>query len=270
MDLTLVTAMGTSFLTTFATKGAEAPGQTLNLAWKYTFHGIDSFFEKGLVKKESAENFHKEINDNIKDIPEENIIDPRKSMVMNAMEGARNSLEEDSIREMYAKLIAAACDSRKQSHLHPSYVEIIKQLSPTDAKLLEQLRAMTKTPCGEYYVITDDGGEIELSSTFVLPFVQDYLQTVNGLDNLIRLNLVTIAKGRYLIDENSYNVFKSPVNKLSIVNSAGMFLTKIAIDQQKSVDTNVPTYNPTDGIELRKSYVEVTSYGKSFVSVCIS
>lgn len=270
MDLTLITAMGTSFVTTLATKGADAPGNTLNLAWQYAFHGMDSYFKQGLIKKESAQKFQNEISENINEIPEENIVNPRKSIVMNAMEGARNSLEEDSIREMYAKLIASACDSRKQSDLHPSYVEIVKQLSPNDAKLLEQLRVLDKSPSVEYFTSTHDGGEIDLSSNFVLPFVQNYLQTVNGLENLIRLNLVTFAKGRHLVDSKVYTSFESPALKLSTVNDAGKFLLKIAVDQQKNININDSTYNPVNGIELRKSYVEITSYGKSFVRICIN
>lgn len=270
MDLTLITAMGTSFVTTLATKGADAPGNTLNLAWQYAFHGMDSYFKQGLIKKESAQKFQNEISENINEIPEENIVNPRESIVMNAMEGARNSLEEDSIREMYAKLIASACDSRKQSDLHPSYVEIVKQLSPNDAKLLEQLRVLDKTPSVEYFTSPHDGGEIDLSSNFVLPFVQNYLQTVNGLENLIRLNLVTFAKGRLLVDSKVYTSFESPALKLSVVNDAGKFLTKVAADQQKNININDSAYNPVNGIELRKSYVEITSYGKSFVRICIS
>lgn len=40
---------------------------------------------------------------------------------------------------MFAKLIAADMDSRKERLVHPAFVDIVQQMSPNDAQLLKIL-----------------------------------------------------------------------------------------------------------------------------------
>lgn len=48
MDQTLFT-VGTAFLTTLATKGAEAPANTFNNIWTYVFSPIDNYLIKKML-----------------------------------------------------------------------------------------------------------------------------------------------------------------------------------------------------------------------------
>ncbi len=53
-----------------------------------------------------------------------------------AVEASKYFIEEAHCRDMFAKLIASSCDSSKTRFVHPVFPEIIKQLSPLDAKFL--------------------------------------------------------------------------------------------------------------------------------------
>ena len=53
------------------------------------------------------------------------------------------TLDEPQLKAMYLNLLAAASDKRVQDSAHPSFVEVIKQLSASEA---ESLAAVLKSP----------------------------------------------------------------------------------------------------------------------------
>ncbi len=61
------------------------------------------------------------------------------SIVGPALEASRYYIEEEELRKMFAKLIASSMNKNKSeiSITHPSFVEIIKQLTPLDAQILD-------------------------------------------------------------------------------------------------------------------------------------
>ncbi len=265
-----LTEILTSFGTSLAVRGIEGPFKTLDLYWENLMYNVNHKLEKGLLDKQAAIDFKSEISSELQKIPDEYRQEPRKSIIANALDSSINSLEENPIREMYAKLIASACDSRKSSDLHPSFIEIVKQLSPTDALLLEQLRKMDKTPSAQYFTSTLDGGEINLSDTFVLPLIDDYRQTVNGIDNLERLRLINIPTSRYLVDQTSYSIFETDIIKADILRQNNTLDLKIALDQQKSLNNPARNIGLLDDIDIRKGYIAITSFGLSFIRCCVS
>ncbi len=269
MDLTLITAMGTSFLTTLATKGADAPGNTLNLAWQYTFHGMDSYFKQGLIKKESAQKFQESISNNLKEIPNENIVEPRKSILLNALDSAKNSLDEDSIRDMFAKLIASSMDITKQPHLHPGFIEIIKQLSPTDANLLQSLKLKHALPIAHYSTKTLDDGQVGLSDNFTYPLLIDYIQTTNSINNLMRFGLIEIPSFAVLTDENKYSSFDNKELKEHVLLINGKLGQKAQIDADKNRST-LENYDIFNDIDVNKGMIRLTAFGESFLNICVS
>ena len=71
----------TSFATTMATKGAEAPANTFNEAWKYVFGPLDGFLlRKNEERKYNNERYVKALTEKIEQIPIENIQDPKMSI----------------------------------------------------------------------------------------------------------------------------------------------------------------------------------------------
>lgn len=66
-------------------------------------------------------------------IPEENIQEPKASIVGPAIQGLAYSLDEEELKATYLKLISSAMDDRNNGILHPSYTDILKQMSSMDA-----------------------------------------------------------------------------------------------------------------------------------------
>lgn len=94
----------------------------------WAFEQIADFVEKAVAKK-------------LKDVPPEKIVAADPRIAVPAIEALRYSGQDADIREMFASLIASDMNSDTKERAHPSFVEIIKQMSAIDAKLLRAVIA---------------------------------------------------------------------------------------------------------------------------------
>lgn len=245
-DPKLIATIGTSFITSLATKGISGPAETINDLWKAYFgYPIHYFSEKRRIKYEfNLKSFEKELTDKILEIPKENIQEPKESIIGPALEASKHHFDEKEIREMFANLIASSMDSTYNGLVQHSFVEIIKQLSPHDAKLfqnfseIEALVSLIKTTTeGHINSITKN---LYFNQTF-----PDFTLNEISIDNLSRLGLINIKDDAHLTANSRYEHY----NKIA------------------------PTYSsfevPNDSKCCIKKYLEITSLGKAFKKVCI-
>ena len=75
------------------------------------------------------------VADRLKDVPPEDIITPKPNIAGPAIEALRYTGHEESLSDMYANLLASAMDKSTADGAHPAFVEIIKQLTPDEAKI---------------------------------------------------------------------------------------------------------------------------------------
>lgn len=75
----------------------------------------------------------------LKSVPEERVVTPNPTVAGPALEALRFASNEPDLREMYANLLANAMDAEKAHVAHPAFVEILRQLSSEEAKLLQIL-----------------------------------------------------------------------------------------------------------------------------------
>jgi hypothetical protein len=76
------------------------------------------------------------VADRLKNVPPENIVTPKPNVAGPALEALRYTGHESSLSDLYANLIAASMDKATAQGAHPAFVEIIKQLTPDEAKLV--------------------------------------------------------------------------------------------------------------------------------------
>lgn len=74
-----------------------------------------------------------------KEVPPEKLVDPDPRIIGPIIMDIGLSVDEDEIKEMYAKLASADINADTKNLAHPSFVEIIKQMSVTDTKVLEAM-----------------------------------------------------------------------------------------------------------------------------------
>jgi hypothetical protein len=159
--------------------------------------------------------FHEDMAKKLAEIPEEYLATPSPSVAIPAMQGLSYSLEEPNLKEMYLNLLATATDDRMKENAHPSFADIIKQLSPREASLLlDTLRSGLRPgllPVVRLIRTVEEGVGGVLMVNYLLPLAD----TNTGepaeepslpvwIDNWIRLRLIEVDYGQYLTDEDRY------------------------------------------------------------------
>jgi Abortive infection alpha len=80
--------------------------------------------------------FENDMADRLADVPAEEFVTPRLSVAGPAVQGLGFAVDEPELKAMYLNLLAAASDKRVQDSAHPSFAEVIKQLSASEAEAL--------------------------------------------------------------------------------------------------------------------------------------
>lgn len=166
----------------------------------------------GVANKYFEEDFEADMAKKLADVPEENIVAPKASLAAPAMQHLGYSLDEPSLKELYLNLLATASDGRQPNAAHPSFVEIIKQLSAPELPFLESL---LKGPVASHPAIeirlTTEGSiatrRILRHVVEITPATEEAMSNdmaATYIDNWCRLGLITADYETYLSDESEY------------------------------------------------------------------
>ena len=189
----------------------------------------------------------------LKDVSPEKIVEPENYVAIPALQQISYCFDSDELRDMYVNLLATSMNADKKWSVHPAFVDIIKQLTPDEAKLLRYLSRNTHRP----YPIIDVNIKSEINKGFYTLLTNytdigdhecDYPENISTyLENLDRLKIIEIDKSNHLIDDTQYD---------SIINSA-------YIQEKTKIKMNDGEYS------YGKSVFNITSFGVGFINACI-
>jgi hypothetical protein len=193
--------------------------------------------------------FATEFTEKLKDVPEDQIIEPKASIAGPALQGLAFSHEEADLKNLYLSLLASAMDARVSSEVHPAFVEIIRQLCAEEAELL---RDILKTP-GNIAIVDLHA---RLSSGFVTVYrhllpekdpqtkqPRENRRIPSFVDNWIRLGLMNVDYNLQLMDVDSYDW----------------------VDDRPEVIRCRQQWNTADSsLEIRRGILRATSLGREF------
>lgn len=236
---------------------AQAVGNTLSNLWEL---GIGSHVTLWVKKQEARqqqnlEDYIKKVEEKTQEIPEEFIKEPQLHIVGPAIEASKYYIESDELREMFANLIASSIDNRLVNETHPSFVEIIKQLSPTDANILKNFRNVFQTSIAEVRIISTDNSYITFQE-HVMDFTDSsqYKSHASSLSNLQRLGLLNISYDSNMTDESHYDYIKN--------HTAFIKAKEQLIEIQKSD----PTFTRVD---FQRGLCKKTPLCQDFTKICL-
>lgn len=156
--------------------------------------------------------FGNDMAEKLEVIPEEHRKTPKASVAIPAMEGIGITLEEPDLKEMYLNLLATASDDRRADFAHPSFVEIIKQLSSDEARFLPsvlraslpiiQIRRIPNDAPNEYRVLQSHILNLADAAT-AAPVERPQIATY--VDNWDRLGLVDVDYAAFLTSPGMYD-----------------------------------------------------------------
>ncbi len=79
------------------------------------------------------------VSKRLDDIPDERKKTPEPEIAVPLMQALNYTAQNETLREMYLNLLGNSMDSDKEKVVHPSFVELIKQMNSLDAKVFERL-----------------------------------------------------------------------------------------------------------------------------------
>lgn len=200
--------------------------------------------------------FFPKIEERLKNVSPENIITPKISVAGPIMEALRYTGSEESLSDMYANLLATSMDKDTAITAHPAFTEIIKQLTPDEARIVAlfpsdpkipilDIQRKTKSDRSQGYVVLLGNHSMlgEMAGCEHISLVPAYL------DNLIRLGLMEIPSGQAYTNDSLYEPLE---------NSA-------TVQAYKSFITGFPDLE----CALDRKHAKITELGKQFANVCV-
>lgn len=229
-------------------KSLETVGKAINVAlfpvsglvWGY--ENIQVFLSTKLANR-------------LKNVPPEDIITPKPNVAGPAIEALRYTGHEEVLSDMYANLLAAAMDKNTATGAHPAFVEIIKQLTPDEAKLiglfLQPIPLPLITVRAEHKVMGRGGLDVAVNVSLFGEMANLELPNLvpTYLDNLCRLGLTDIEPKYSYTDKSIYH---------ELENSP-----QIKVHQQQVA------LQPDHVCKLSHAAVKVTNLGKQFGGICV-
>ena len=198
---------------------------------------------------------HSRVAEKLKSTPPEDIQPPKPNIAGPALEALRYTGHEPTLRELYANLIAASLDKKTATIAHPAFVELIKQLSPDEARLMRLFAVDRSFPVITVRAENNDsakGGTDVLARVSLLGIEAQCEHpelTPAYLDNLSRLGLIDIPQFMSYTDATLYKTLEEHPQVVAIRAQVD------SVPGQKSV--------------VSRQGAWVTQLGKHFISACV-
>lgn len=185
----------------------------------------------------------------LQNLTPEKIVEPEPYVAVPALQSISYSMNNSELRELYANLLAKAMYSDTKDMVHPSFVDIIKQLSPNDALFFKHVHELDHCPLIDVYLRVGINPE---SKTFTENYNQIDLLTEDIRDisiiNLVRLGLLTIPASTQCADETLYE----------------SLIKKYESENDPNFDYLIPYH-----FSYQKKCLMPTAFGDLFYKICI-
>ena len=232
---------------------AKEVGKMLSNVFYVVFSPINFPADKYRLKQsKNLEAYAKSLEEEINKVPSENLVEPPLNIVGPALEASKYYIDEDYLRKMFSKIIASSMDIKKVGQVHPSFIEIIKQLDGLDASNMKLIGYRQSLPIVRYQVIFEDQSVVNhLENVFIENSSYDNLKTSSSsISNLERLGLISIDYDSALSNDSLYDLF---------------YKTQVYTDLIESLKDEESRY-----AGLEKGLVRITPLGENFLEVCVN
>lgn len=210
------------------------------------FSGLDQWI---LNKEYNVEETKKLLEKKLENTNPEKIVAPEAYVAVPAIQAISYSMNSNELRNMYANLLANSMNQDTKDLVHPSFVEIIKQMSPSDAILFKIIYDSPLKPVIDLSINYESGGNNDY--IYNLTWINSYSSSTIRIciDNLIRLGLIEIPFGKNYTSDSIYE---------SVRNNSHYIDSHLILSQK-----NIGTINED------KKVITCTELASSFYNICI-
>lgn len=214
-------------------------------------------WEKWLINKEESLMLTTiAIREKVDKIPEDKLVEPEAHIAIPAIQQLCYCQDSAELRDLYANLLTSSMNADKKWQVHPAFVDIVKQLCPDEAKYLKAMAPIAiqvyplidvafsigENPRGEHTVVSN--------FTDYNLHVLEYPQNIcSYIDNLIRLNIIEVPAGQYVVDQEAYKRIEGNT----------MIKNPIGVDEEKLKADIKYTY--------KHKLFRLTNFGVKFINV---
>ena len=225
------------------------------------FSGLDKWI---LNKEYAIDETKKLLALKLENVAPEKIVTPEAYVAIPTIQAISYSMNSEELRNLYANLLAKAMTSDTKQFVHPSYVEIIKQMSPYDAHVLKEIATNQPFQILDFYYCKYQDSQnssdfllgleepIEKRGFEGLTFISDISPDMVNIsfDNILRLGLIQerFTIGDAVVDER---IKLSPIYK-RMIHQLQIFETDSSWKYEESVQ-----------------HFYLTNLGRSFCSICL-
>lgn len=239
--------------TDLAQPSAKAVGQALGTVFEFS---TSFLLPVKLLNEKFKLNFKKRITEyekKLEEVPEEKRCEVHPQIGTPIIEKLSYTTN-DEIADLFTTLLANASNIDMVNTAHPSFVTMIERLSPDEARIIKYLKGQDDISYCDFRGYTLDGkGFVDLGyhQTLLTQYIQlNFPQNINAyLANLVGLSILIDNEGMSFVDETVYNEIKRIYG----------------LEQLK--ERLVPKVYKS--IEVKKSYYQITDFGKLFIQACI-
>lgn len=196
--------------------------------------------------------FKNKIENKMEKISSEKLIEPPMDIIAKSIDGLRYIPDKEDLKEMFANLMVNSCNSDYSEKTHPRFVEIIKQLSTTDAIIIKSLSCnslLASYPIAKI-LLKKGTGQKELFTHYFDNSLNLEFETVSAsISNLITLGLITVTYSEYIQNATAYEK---------------LYNTSLYKDFQ-NFEKSQQEYT----LELQRGILNLSPFGRIFVEVCI-
>lgn len=211
-----------------------------------------SNWEKWILNGErSMELTARAIKEKTANIPEEKLTEPEPYVAIPAIQQLSYSYDSEELRNMYANLLVSSMNIDTKPYVHPSFVDIIKQLTPDEAKLLKYLSHNPNQPLIDVKLTYPENGYITQLHNFTNigeGICENADEIYAYLDNLERLKIIEIPLGIYIKNEEVYKPLEEHTKVKQLMSSPVPAECKMEIERHK---------------------FNLTAFGQNLIKICI-
>lgn len=226
-------------------KGLHTVSKTVHIALApisvmvWGFDQIKEYVQRSLEKK-------------LEHVSAENIIIPDLAIAGPTLEAMRFTGQNEELREMFINLLATSMNRTEADKAHPAYVEIIKQLSSDEAKILKHIKTDFFPLLSIMFEQEGVSGRIPLVTDFSdvadKAGCNNSFKVVAYLDNLKRLGLISFLDNYRMADVSSY----------------------IPLREHDYIKSQFSLVNYLGKPSFKESSAKVTVFGKIFYETCVT
>lgn len=235
-------------------KPTQGVGQTLADVWYLVFGGITQAADKRRMKyAHDLELYKQELSQAISSIPEKDLVEPNIQTTAQALENSKYCIESAELRKLFVNLISRAMDINYRKTVHPSFAEIIKQMSPIDAKIFKSLASSEGFPLVDYIIENIDTNRYKVQfSTAYISSIPDISMNVASscISSLSRLGLIYIDSQATLSSQEAYKPYEET-------------------HLYKLISSEVEAFSSHKKASLLKYSGRLTRLGLDFFEVCV-